>query len=90
MRSPGRRSGLRGDSEPGQAGAAGSFGGPRRSAARRGFQAAALYVTGQKAPLPNSHAQVLVDFGGWGLSVDVSGPAVTVDETAALAAYVTN
>ena len=76
MRSPGRRSGLRGDSEPGQAGAV--------------HRAAALHVTGQKAPLPNSHAQVLVDFGGWGLSVDVSGPAVTVDEAAALAAYVTN
>lgn len=50
-----------------------------------GVHAAALFVTGQKAPLANSHAQVFVDFGGWALSVDVSGPTVTVEEAAALA-----
>ena len=33
-----------------------------------------------------THAHVLVDLGGWGLSVDVSGPAVTVDAAAQLAA----
>ena len=51
-----------------------------------GVNAVALFVTGQKAPLPASHAQVFVDYGGWVLSVDVSGPAVTVGEAAALAA----
>lgn len=50
-----------------------------------GVKAGALFLTGQKAPLPKSHAQVFVDFGGWALSVDVSGPAVTVAEAAALA-----
>jgi hypothetical protein len=50
-----------------------------------GVKAGALFVTGQAAPLAKSHAQVFVDFGGWALSVDVSGPAVTVDEAAALA-----
>lgn len=50
-----------------------------------GVHAVALFVTGQKAPLPNSHAQVFVDYGGWALSVDVSGPTVTVEEAAALA-----
>ena len=50
-----------------------------------GVKAAALFVTGQKSPLPNSHGQIFVDFGDWGLSVDVSGPTVTVDEAAALA-----
>lgn len=50
-----------------------------------GVHALALFVTGQKAPLPNSHAQVFVDYGGWALSVDVSGPTVTVEEAAALA-----
>ncbi len=49
-----------------------------------GVKAAALYLAG-KAPLP-THAQVFVDFGGWGLSVDVSGPTVTVDAAAQLAA----
>jgi hypothetical protein len=51
-----------------------------------GLGAAALFVTGQKAPLPNSHGQVFVNFGDWGLSVDVSGPAVTVEAAAQLAA----
>ncbi|HEX7471608.1 MAG TPA: hypothetical protein VF323_00885 [Candidatus Limnocylindrales bacterium] len=50
-----------------------------------GLGAAALFVTNQKSPLPKSHGQVFVDYGDWGLSVDVSGPAVTVEEAAALA-----
>ena len=50
-----------------------------------GLGAAALFVTNQKSPLPKSHGQVFVDYGDWGLSVDVSGPSVTVDEAAALA-----
>ena len=50
-----------------------------------GVKAAALFLTGQKSPLPKSHGQIFVDFGDWGLSVDVSGPAVTIDEAAALA-----
>ena len=50
-----------------------------------GLGAAALFVTDQKSPLPKSHGQVFVDYGDWGLSVDVSGPTVTVDEAAALA-----
>jgi hypothetical protein len=51
-----------------------------------GVKAGALFIDGQEAPLPKSHAQVFVDYGGWALSVDVSGPAVTVDAAAALAA----
>jgi hypothetical protein len=51
-----------------------------------GVDAVAIFVTGQKAPLPNSHAHLFVDYGGWVLSVDVSGPTVTVGEAAALAA----
>jgi len=50
-----------------------------------GVKAAALFLA--KAPLP-PHAQVFVDFGGWGLSVDASGPAITVDAAAQLAAAV--
>lgn len=50
-----------------------------------GVKAGGLFLTGQKAPLAKSHAQVFVDYGGWALSVDVSGPAVTVAEAAALA-----
>lgn len=53
-----------------------------------GVKAGAVFLTDQKAPLPKSHANLFVDYGGWGLSVDVSGPAVTVDEAAALAAAV--
>ena len=55
-----------------------------------GLHAVASFATGQKAPLPNSHAHLFVDYGGWVLSVDVSGPTVTVDEAAALAVAVVN
>ena len=55
-----------------------------------GVNAVAVFATGQKAPLPNSHAHLFVDYGGWVLSVDVSGPTVTVDEAAALAVAVVN
>ena len=51
-----------------------------------GVKAVAVFVTGQKAPLPASHAQVFVDYGDWVLSVDVSGPTVTVGGAEALAA----
>ena len=53
-----------------------------------GLGAAALFLGGQKAPLPKSHAHLFVDFGDWGLSVDISGAAMTVDLAAALAVAV--
>ncbi len=53
-----------------------------------GVKAMALGLTGQTAPLPKSHFQVLVDYGSWGLSVDASGPDVTVGGVSALAAAI--
>ena len=53
-----------------------------------GLGAAALFLGGQKAPLPKSHAHLFVDFGDWGLSVDISGATMTVEQAAAIAVAV--
>jgi hypothetical protein len=53
-----------------------------------GVKAAALGTTGNAAPLPKNHVNLMVDYGAWGLSVDVSGPAVTLAEASAIAAAV--
>jgi hypothetical protein len=53
-----------------------------------GVKAASVSTTGMAAPLPKNHYNLMVDFGGWGLSVDISGPAVTLAEAEALAAAV--
>ena len=52
-----------------------------------GVRAAAVSATGQAAPLPKNHFHLLVDYGGWGLSVDISG-SVTLAEAEAIAAAV--
>ena len=51
-----------------------------------GLRAASVSATGQAAPLPKNHYNLMVDYGGWGLSVDISGPAVTLAEAEAIAA----
>lgn len=53
-----------------------------------GVKAMATGRTGLAAPLPKSHFNVVVDYGGWGMSVDASGPDVTVAEVSALAAAI--
>jgi hypothetical protein len=53
-----------------------------------GLGAAASFLGGQKSPLPKTHANLFVDFGDWGLSVDISGATMTVDLAAALAVAV--
>jgi hypothetical protein len=53
-----------------------------------GVKAASVSTTGMAAPLPKNHYNLMVDFGGWGLSVDISGPAVTLTEAEAIATAV--
>jgi hypothetical protein len=53
-----------------------------------GLGAAASFLGGQKSPLPTTHANLFVDFGDWGLSVDISGAAMSVDLAAALAVVI--
>jgi hypothetical protein len=52
-----------------------------------GVRAVAVSATGQAAPLPKNHYHLLVDYGSWGLSVDISG-SVTLGEAEAIAAAV--
>ena len=53
-----------------------------------GVRAASVSSTGMAAPLPKNHYNLMVDYGGWGLSVDISGPAVTLAEAEAIATAV--
>ena len=53
-----------------------------------GVRAVSVSATGRAAPLPKNHYNLMVDYGGWGLSVDISGNAVTLAEAEAIAAAV--